>query len=292
MQKRNQLPLQILREVFSVGLRMGEETMRNQLKKPTHNFPVYELAREAGISRKTAKRNSKFDWSFEEPGKLVVLNIWWHHIDISRERLSGSRPSKRSGNSAQRGRAEKFHSHLASAYENKLPAKVILLVKKKRRRPTQSPVGLRELDSNIWAVTKYDYQTETFILQRNARPVTPVARKDQPPVSGKPEGMESIKLRKHRLRDQKFRRYKIQSVLATSGGRLVCEVPKCGFDFEKKYGGLGKGYAHVHHKKPLSFAPKKGQKTLLKDLAIVCANCHAMIHAGNKCRPLKGLIPN
>ena len=30
-------------------------------------------------------------------------------------------------------------------------------------------------------------------------------------------------------------------------GKLVCEVPKCGFDFEERFGKLGKGYAQVHH---------------------------------------------
>ncbi|WP_422110022.1 hypothetical protein [Bradyrhizobium elkanii] len=41
---------------------------------------------------------------------------------------------------------------------------------------------------------------------------------------------------------------------------------------------------------PLHKAPKEGRQVLLKDLAIVCANCHAMIHTGGQCRPLEGLI--
>jgi hypothetical protein len=34
-----------------------------------------------------------------------------------------------------------------------------------------------------------------------------------------------------------------------------------------------------------------GREVKLKDLAVVCANCHVMIHMGGKCRPLAGLIP-
>jgi 5-methylcytosine-specific restriction enzyme A len=86
-----------------------------------------------------------------------------------------------------------------------------------------------------------------------------------------------------------MRRAKIAEALDETG-RLVCQVPKCEFDFEERYGELGKGYAQVHHLIPLHKAPKEGRKVLLKDLAIVCANCHVMIHAGGECRLLAGLI--
>ena len=53
----------------------------------------------------------------------------------------------------------------------------------------------------------------------------------------------------------------------------------CKFDFEDTYGGWGKGFAEVHHLEPLS---KSGEKKRIinpqTDLAVVCANCHRMIH--------------
>lgn len=58
-------------------------------------------------------------------------------------------------------------------------------------------------------------------------------------------------------------------------GKLECEV--CSFDFEKIYGTLGKHFCEVHHTKPLSKA-NASVKTELKDLAIVCSNCHRMLH--------------
>jgi predicted HNH restriction endonuclease len=70
---------------------------------------------------------------------------------------------------------------------------------------------------------------------------------------------------------------------------LKCEVPGCGFDFEAVYGELGRDYAQVHHLKPLGDRTTPSE-TKLNDLAIVCANCHAMIHRGGKCRPLDKLI--
>jgi 5-methylcytosine-specific restriction endonuclease McrA len=66
--------------------------------------------------------------------------------------------------------------------------------------------------------------------------------------------------------------------------RLSCEV--CGFDFEEKYGSVGHAFAEVHHLKPLS-SSQKARTVQLSDLAIVCSNCHRMLHRGS---PVFGLI--
>ncbi len=101
------------------------------------------------------------------------------------------------------------------------------------------------------------------------------------------EGPGRIGLIRHRRREWKLRDAKIKGAL--HDGRLRCEVPDCGFDFHEVYGRVGLRYAQVHHLKPLSdrSAPTE---TKLSDLAVICANCHVMIHRGGKCRPLEGLI--
>jgi 5-methylcytosine-specific restriction protein A len=104
------------------------------------------------------------------------------------------------------------------------------------------------------------------------------------------EGEERIALIRHRKREQKLRVAKLKQAREKNNGRLICEVPRCGFDFEKIYGAIGKEFAHVHHLKPLGNRESPSE-TLLDDLAIVCANCHAMIHRGGKCRSLNELIP-
>lgn len=58
-------------------------------------------------------------------------------------------------------------------------------------------------------------------------------------------------------------------------GKLDCEV--CGFDFQKTYGELGNGYIECHHRTPLHSLDGEVQ-TRLKDLALVCSNCHRMLH--------------
>lgn len=69
-------------------------------------------------------------------------------------------------------------------------------------------------------------------------------------------------------------------------GCLACEV--CGFDFEKCYGDLGREFCEVHHLRPLSEA-NAGKKTTLGDLAVVCSNCHRMLHRSAKPLSIKAL---
>lgn len=52
----------------------------------------------------------------------------------------------------------------------------------------------------------------------------------------------------------------------------------CGFNFEKQYGEIGKGYIHVHHLKPLSEISEKYKLNPTQDLIPVCPNCHSMLH--------------
>lgn len=58
-------------------------------------------------------------------------------------------------------------------------------------------------------------------------------------------------------------------------GKLCCEA--CGFDFKEVYGDIGEGFCEVHHLRPLS--EENGEvETRLQDLAIICSNCHRIIH--------------
>ncbi len=84
-----------------------------------------------------------------------------------------------------------------------------------------------------------------------------------------------VLLRQHlvRERDPKLRQSKIAAV-RRAGGSISCEV--CGFDFERTYGDRGRDYIECHHRTPLFSSGKT--KTTLRDLALICSNCHRMIH--------------
>jgi 5-methylcytosine-specific restriction protein A len=92
---------------------------------------------------------------------------------------------------------------------------------------------------------------------------------------GVEEGSVLTKIHKRRERSQQIVK-KCKDKFLKEHGRLFCEA--CGFDFEQTYGERGKGFIECHHKKPLHIL-EPGEKTFIKDLAIVCSNCHRMIHA-------------
>jgi hypothetical protein len=56
----------------------------------------------------------------------------------------------------------------------------------------------------------------------------------------------------------------------------TCEC--CNFDFSNTYPNLGNGFIECHHRIPIN----QGERiTRLEDLALVCANCHRMLHRKN-----------
>ena len=124
-------------------------------------------------------------------------------------------------------------------------------------------------------------------------PTAPKSSEDQTYVDMEAlEGETRLRLVRHRAREGQLREAKIRSALRSRGAEgLTCEVPGCGFNFAKQYGHLGSGYAQVHHTKPLSKAAPEGRRVKLSELAIVCANCHVMIHAGGECRELNQIGP-
>ncbi|MFW6183990.1 MAG: HNH endonuclease [Chloroflexota bacterium] len=92
------------------------------------------------------------------------------------------------------------------------------------------------------------------------------------------EGRVLMRVHKQRERNRSLVQRKKEKILAETG-RLACEV--CSFNFEEVYGEHGRGFAECHHLTPLAEL-RAGQKTRLSDLAIVCANCHRMIHRGTE----------
>jgi len=56
----------------------------------------------------------------------------------------------------------------------------------------------------------------------------------------------------------------------------ICCV--CGFNFENKYGELGRNYIEVHHLKPLYNKDEIIVVDPKTDLVCVCSNCHRMLH--------------
>lgn len=54
-----------------------------------------------------------------------------------------------------------------------------------------------------------------------------------------------------------------------------CEV--CDMSFKEVYGNIGEGYIIAHHINPIG-SRKNASRTTLADIALVCSNCHDMLH--------------
>ncbi|MED1471779.1 HNH endonuclease [Bacillus salipaludis] len=91
---------------------------------------------------------------------------------------------------------------------------------------------------------------------------------------GFPEG--KVKLKQHLVRERNPLVIKLaKERFLQKHGKLFCEV--CEFDFQQHYGELGDGYIEGHHTKPVS-EMEDNQETKVEDIALVCANCHRMLH--------------
>jgi 5-methylcytosine-specific restriction protein A len=281
--------------------------------KPISRQRVMDLVQTAGVDvsewgnfrggQQKAASNPKYcyEWSFVEAGQLVILNLWYENMHPDKGRIiqkldlrrRATDLAKTSSASVWKARALKVDQAIQTAYRQQLPIRVIVCDGKMRQAgdpdAKASQVQKRLLDPMPWAVTAYDWATGRCTLVRGAVPRVPL----ESPVDEELEGFEGESRRRfviHRKREAKVRGLKIAEALRNNNGRLICEVPSCEFDFLARYGALGEGYAQVHHKLPLSGAPKEGRKVRLRDLAVVCANCHVMIHRNGQCRPIHSLI--
>lgn len=92
--------------------------------------------------------------------------------------------------------------------------------------------------------------------------------------AGFPEG--KLILKQHLVRERNSAVIKIaKQRFKERYGKLTCEV--CEFDFNKHYGKIGEDYIEGHHTKPVS-EMIDNEETKVEDIALVCANCHRMLH--------------
>ena len=94
-----------------------------------------------------------------------------------------------------------------------------------------------------------------------------------------PAGEGGVALRAHlrRERDPKLRRRKLADT-KRRGLPIACEV--CHFHFGQTYGSHGLDYIECHHRTPLHVTGQT--QTRLADLALLCSNCHRMIHRAKR----------
>lgn len=91
---------------------------------------------------------------------------------------------------------------------------------------------------------------------------------------GFPEGKAILKQHLIRERNTKLIR-EAKKRFKEKHGALYCEV--CNFNFEHKYGEIGKDYIEAHHTKYVCELDGSSE-TKVADLVLVCSCCHRMLH--------------
>lgn len=89
-----------------------------------------------------------------------------------------------------------------------------------------------------------------------------------------PEGKETYRLHKSKERNKELIRLAKERHLKNDD-KLRCQV--CGFSFLDNYGEIGHGFIEAHHVFPISQLTEE-TATKIEDLALVCSNCHRMLH--------------
>jgi 5-methylcytosine-specific restriction enzyme A len=142
--------------------------------------------------------------------------------------------------------------------------------------------SLRPIEQEVWDLSNNAIASTTKLIRAalveiehgdNARTI--IADAWEPEIVDAAEGALVTRLHRYRERSRKIANDKKKQFLK-SHGTLFCEA--CGFDFAKTYGERGNGFIECHHTIPVS-TMEPGRKTKLSELALVCANCHRMIHS-------------
>lgn len=116
------------------------------------------------------------------------------------------------------------------------------------------------------------YYSAPLLLEGDIR-VTPAATTRELVTFQAMEALEGL-AREYRVVSRARSAVLRATALKASGG--ICEA--CRVDFSTLLGGLGARALQVHHKNQLAQAESE-IVTRLEDLAVLCANCHSLVHA-------------
>lgn len=257
--------------------------------RPTGKNRVIDLVQAAGVDvsdwarfargTKWAATNPKYcyEWSFVQPGRVVVLNLWHANLlergsTISRStnmRKEAERLERMQAKSVWVKRATKMDSAIAMAFQDKLMVRVIINEGEMREalnpRAKASVVKQRLLDPMPWSIVSYNLSTGDAVLIRGGAAFAPIDQFDLNSTET-PAPQQVIVSGKVYLRDSMVR----AAALARAKRRCeFCGQP--GFATTN-----GKVFLETHHIIPLS----EGGHDVITNVAAVCANHHREAHHG------------
>ena len=151
-----------------------------------------------------------------------------------------------------------------------------------RLDPSYIGAGMRgggKLETEVWDEFRRDHERLNHVAN-SIRKIITVSRDmdgaEEDDIEA-PEGRLLTRYHRSRERARGLVLRKKEHAIR-SGQALTCEV--CDSCFAAHYGDRGVGFIECHHRQPLS-SLSPGTPTKLADLALVCSNCHSMLHRGN-----------
>ena len=134
--------------------------------RPTKKLRVIDLAREAGFdttdwaNSSSRSRNPKYcyAWTFLQPGKVVILNVWFDEIVSVGGRVEkpGNMVTRISiEKEARKTRAKEFDKNLQTAFREQLPVRLIIM-DGRADGDHNARAESRGLDPVPWSVETYE----------------------------------------------------------------------------------------------------------------------------------------
>lgn len=246
--------------------------------KPTTKIRIMDLVRAAGVdisdweNSPLGASNPRYcyEWAFVQPGKVVVLTLWYSSIKEFKGSLSYC-PSSPNWNTAYvsagikavfERRWRKLVNAVRDAYLQKLPIRAVISDGLQVRPPGTSQVQRRSLDSAPWWVAEFNDRTGQYTLLRDSRPRVI----DQFAIDKAKETERRDIMQRRIIRDPDVRR----RVLAVSDGKCEwCGQP--GFKMQND-----DVYLETHHIVPLS----ENGEDREENIAVLCPNHHREAHHG------------
>jgi hypothetical protein len=263
---------------------------------PTGKNRVIDLVQAAGVDTsdwgnfargpKWAAANPRYcyEWSFVQPGRVVVLNLWYDNLRERRGTISVETNMREESRRLERvhskavwvKRALKMDDAIAVAYRDNLKLRVIL--NEGEMRDALSPnakaskVEHRMLDPIPWTITSYDASTGHAVLLRGGTAIRTVDQFDltSPDTPAPHQITVSGKVF---IREQAVR---AAALLRAKGRCEFCGQP--GFATA-----VGDVFLETHHITPLS----EGGADVVSNVAALCPNHHREAHHGAKADLIK-----
>jgi 5-methylcytosine-specific restriction protein A len=143
--------------------------------RPTKKYEVIDLVKAAGIdvsdwanfkggkARAAANPKYCFEWSFIEPKKVAVLNLWFEQIKQRGKNIVFDLNFNKSPDE----KGKRNQARVKLAIREKLPFRIVILDGKMGNSKKGSIVYKRQLDPAIWQMTALNQNTGDYTLTRN-----------------------------------------------------------------------------------------------------------------------------